>query len=95
MDNVQDFEIKDESSDGKIQYTLYCKGLARTRLEEYNGRLFVQQIMIGPIPVDDFMVFAHGLTEFLLLVEGVTNDYKRKKAAGEEGKVRKRRRRRV
>lgn len=100
MDNVQDFEIKDETSDGRLQYTLYCKGLARARLEEWQGRLYAQQMMLGPISVEEFMVYVHGVTELLLLAEGVADDYKRKKAerkkaAGEEGKARKRRRRRV
>ena len=95
MDNIHDYAIVDESTDDKLQYTIYCKGLARARIEEYNGRLWVQQMMIGPTSVDEFKTFAHGLIEFLLVLEGAVNEHQNRKTGEKkkEGCIKKRQRR--
>ena len=92
MDDINDFEIKNESTENVVRYTLYCKGIARARLESWRGVLYVHQMMIGPVTVEEFQVFAHGLTEFLLVVEEVEHAYKNKTPTPTREKRRRKRR---
>ena len=92
MDNIHDFEIMNESNEDKVQYTLYNKGQPRLRMEEYDGRLYVQQLVVGPITVDEFKTLAHGLIEFLLITEGAVSEHQKRKTnttkKGSRGKSR-------